>query len=142
MEFLHGDAWSVDNIHRTARRFVEAVKAGDGATAHFLQFTHENVNGYVVGGAVPEVVIPVDQFDGREAFYAITRLLKSAEDAGVTIDTLGVWVDGGLAYVDAANICYGIPYSIEVAMERGELAIYDRVNRECITVPQPKRVAA
>lgn len=137
MEFLHGEAWNIDNIHATARRFVEAARSGGGATAHLRRFTHDNVNGYVVGGAVPEIVIPVGEFDGRAAFYAITRLLKSAEVAGVTIDTLGVWVDGESVYVDAANICYDTPYSLAVAAERGELAIYDRVNGECITVPQP-----
>ncbi|MGR6088968.1 hypothetical protein ACU4IU_00230 [Brevibacterium sp. CSND-B09] len=136
MEFLHGDTWNVDNIHATARKFVAAVESGDGATAHLDELTLNSPGGYVVGGLVSEVVIPVEQFDGREAFYAIAALLKRAEDENVIPAALGVWVDGGLVYVDASTIFpeYQLIDALYEAHERKELAIFSRASGECITL--------
>lgn len=140
MEFLHGARWNTDNIHLTARRFVAAIESGDGATAHLRPETAAASGGYVVGGLVPPVVIPRDMFDGREAFYAITGLLKAAESShvGRDVDALGVWEDSGLVYVDASTIYPEDERDIAefAGRMRRELAIYDRANAVCIDLTE------
>ena len=126
MEFLHGELLDVDSIHNTARGFVRAVQDGDGATAHLSVENYLSTDGYMVGGVVPEVTVPVEKFDGRLAFHGICNLIKALESSSETADALGVWVEDGTAYMDASNVVYDREVALALGRERGEVSIYER----------------
>lgn len=126
MEFLHGELLDVDSIHNTARGFVRAVQDGGGATAHLSVENYLSTDGYMVGGAVPEIKIPVEKFDGRVAFHGVCDLAKALESSAKQADALGVWVMDGTAYMDASNVVYDREAALALGRSRGEVSIYER----------------
>lgn len=132
MEFLHAELLSTDSIHLTARGFVDAVIDGDGATAHLHRENWLSTGGYMVGGAVSEITVPVSVFDGRIAYHGICELILSLENTGKHADAFGVWVEDGMVYMDASNFILDIGSALSIARSRGEISIYDRANGEVI----------
>ena len=126
MEFLHASLLSVDSIHNTARGFLQAVENSGGATAHLSVENHLSTGGYMVGGVVPEVTVPVEEFDGRVAFHGICDLIKALESRSETADALGVWVEDGTVYMDASNVVHGRDAALALGRERSEVSIYER----------------
>lgn len=132
MEFVHAELLDVDSIHNTARGFVRAVQDGTGATAHLSVENHLRPDGYMVGGAVQEVTVPVEEFDGRVAFHGICNLIKALESSSESADALGVWVEDGTAYMDASNVVYGREAALSLGRARGEVSIYERATGRVI----------
>lgn len=132
MEFLHAELLSVDSIHNTSRGFVMAVESGDGATAHLSVENYLSNDGYMVGGVVPELKIPVKEFDGRAAFHGVCNLAKALESSAKQADALGVWVMDGMAYMDASNVVFDREAALSLARSRGEVSIYERATKRVI----------
>lgn len=132
MEFLHAELLSVDSISLTSEGFVMAVENRDGATAHLSVENALSIDGYMVGGVVPEITVPVEEFDWRTAFYGVCDLIKSLESSAKQADALGVWVEDGLAYLDASNVILDRESALSVARSRGEISIYERATEDVI----------
>lgn len=106
---------------------LEALRAG-GFTDWV---TPEKTNGFLVGGACPAIV--------RESVHEVTKsdiinLIVRADDIA---DAIGGWIDeeDGKAYLDGNTWIADLGTALEVAQDRGELAIWDIEGGKSIYVP-------
>jgi hypothetical protein len=116
-----------------AREIANATLTSQGATYLFSgdRFVTTPERLFIVGGAqgVPVVRKPLVGFGSVDVY----RQLVAAREAGA--DGVGTWVDAGNVYVDAIDTFRYVPTALEVARERGELAIWDAYRQEEIRVP-------
>ncbi|WP_029090044.1 hypothetical protein [Brevibacterium album] len=120
MDFTH------QNLTTTARTFMDHL---EGATA-LLPGAPEG--GYVVGGLVPSIVLAEPDQWLPDVQDAVARILSDliVTETVAAAQAVGVWRDSdtGLVYVDASSIIADREDALAVARERGELAVWDRVN--------------
>lgn len=119
-------------IARLARHASKAV--ADSGSGHTEYAHSDSRRRYVVGGVVPARIFPVGTAPAviREA---VRRMVRDAAAASMAYDTVGYWEDDGAVYVDLGDTWDGVGMAIAVAQTRRELAIYDRNERKCITLP-------
>lgn len=111
-------------------RHAHALEQGQGQG--YTQYaTYAPRGRYVVGGLLPSRLYPI-----REAVPAIKAdaLKDSRTPLGMAAHTLGCWEDDGTVYVDFGTTTDDREHALCMAVDRGELAIYDTVTGECITV--------
>lgn len=85
---------------------------------------------YVVGGIATKVV-PHDAAGYASA--CLTAAIDLASE-GMMPETIGVWHDDGIAYLDLGDTYSALDLALDVAQQRGELAIWDRVTNSEIRV--------
>lgn len=83
---------------------------------------------YVVGGLATEV-FPSGSANVR---HRVDYLLGGQEAASA--ETLGVWVENGNVYIDLGDTYTAESMALQVAAQRGELAIWDRMTETVIYV--------
>lgn len=114
-----------DNARTTATLW-HAIRNGEaGVTADSLGFELPHY-GYYVGGQSPTLVMPTgtvtpDDVAGFVSTHPETRYF-------------GMWEDDGKIYVDAVDLIYSGQRAMELARERGELAVFDISDRKCLEV--------
>lgn len=59
---------------------------------------------------------------------AVNRLLRNSAPS----DFIGIWVDGGRAYIDISERVDRLSDAIRIGMERGQKSIYDWCVNRCI----------
>lgn len=113
-------------VNTIARRAHHAVEGGgSGHTVYKMRVPRGR---YVVGG-VATIILPVGEAVARIR-ERVSAMLAQAEWA----TTLGYWEHEGSVYVDAGRTYGTLAYAVEVALERGEMAIYDRTMNVVIPV--------
>lgn len=85
---------------------------------------------YIVGGYLPSLIFPI----GAAVGHVRKRVRAWVGDSARRAETLGMWEDKGTVYVDLGTMYYSLDVALEVARDRGELAIYDREEGVCIPV--------
>lgn len=86
---------------------------------------------YIVGGIGTRTVPHDTPNYARECLNAVWWLSGDSHQA----ETLGVWHDNGTAYFDLGDTYSRLDLALDIAQQRGELAIYDRETCTCILVP-------
>lgn len=81
--------------------------------------------GYVVGGIVSSVVVPV------EDAQTLTDALECFTSA---YDVVGTWLHDGMIHIDAVEIIHNREDAIETGRVRGEIAIWNVADSEEITL--------
>lgn len=114
------------NVARHAHALV--MSEGQGYTQYA---TYAPRARYVVGGFLPSRIYPIGEAVARIKADALT---DSRTPLGMAAHTLGCWEDDGTVYVDFGTTTDDLGHALGVAVDRGELAIYDTVTGECITV--------
>ena len=97
-----------------------ATLDGDGRAVHYAR-------GYQVSRRDCYVL---DVSNVGAILRAVNRLLRYGK-AG---DFVGVWVDGGRAYIDISERVDRLSDAIRVGIERGQKSIYDWCCDRCITL--------
>lgn len=116
----------IATVSRLASRAVGG--SGSGHTVYAPNVVRRR---YVVGGYVPTLLYPI----GTAPAHMRVRIWDAVHaDAAQGATTLGYWEDNGTVYVDLGDMYYSLDIALEVARERGELAIYDRETGGCIPV--------
>lgn len=104
----------------------------EGATEYRGEARH--AGRYIVGGIHTITVdtgLPEAEY-ARQCLNAAIDL--ESHETTNQAETMGVWVENGLAYFDTGDTYYTVEMALQVAQYRGELAIYDRVENVCIPV--------
>lgn len=113
----------ISTLARKAHALTEG--SGDGHTVYGGYRARYVIGGvftrlYPIGTAVP--VIRQDLINDR----------RNVSTYGA--QTLGCWEHDGTVYVDYGTVADNLPFAMELARKRGELAIYDSVTGESINV--------
>ena len=90
---------------------------------------------YIVGGIATKV-IPHDTAGYASA--VLTAAIDLASE-GFMPETIGVWHDDGLAYIDLGDTYSSLDLALNIAQQRGELAIWDRETNSEIRVDNTSR---
>lgn len=98
---------------------LEATLEAGGATfyADTLQMVHHDA-GFYIGGAASTVVIP-------ESEFTLETLSLAISDVSGRTRYIGTWIHAGSVYVDAVTYLRDAKQALELARQRGELAVYD-----------------
>lgn len=99
---------------------------GKGYTAYLNK--EEYAGRYIVGG-IKTATIPT----GTPNMAAIVKLIAT-DFSATRPETIGTWEEDGLTYIDAGSTYYSLSVALEIATNRGELAIYDRITNTEIRV--------
>lgn len=121
-------------INTIARRAHHAIEGkGEGHTV----FDDMAMRGrYVVGGYTASLLFPIGEATARirEGIMAWgTSPLLNAH-------TLGYWEHDGTVHVDLGTMTSNWEHALTLARKRGELAIYDTVERTCHAVADYARM--
>lgn len=119
-------------IARLARLASAAV---EGSGSGHTEYRKDRAMGrYIVGGVVPARIFPIGT--ARPVIRAaVRRMLGNPAGHSRMADTLGYWEDAGSIYVDLGDTWGDLGIALDIARSRRELAIFDRLTGECITVP-------
>lgn len=109
---------------------AHAAHAGTGHTEY--RNRAEYAGRYIVGG-IATAVVPSDAVGFPELVLRSALDLLDSEDARKS-ETVGVWSHEGNTYLDLGDTYYMLDSALTVARKRGELAIWDRVAEQEITV--------
>lgn len=85
---------------------------------------------YIVGGIRTVTVAHDDAMYAGECLNAVFDLSIDSQGA----ESLGVWHDNGSAYFDLGDTYSRLDLALDIARQRGELAIWDRETETAITV--------
>ena len=96
-----------------------------GTFRNGVDISQELKSGYVVGGVVPSIIVPVDDLETLE--YELYQRVKHFE-------YVGTWVHDGEVHIDAVEIYSDLEDAIEVGKSLGEIAIWNIAAQEEITL--------
>lgn len=86
--------------------------------------TDFDINDYIVGGAQVGRVRKINDRDLVEGIAAHIQHIPFRSN-GEKRYFLGTWIDAGLVFIDSSEIVNGFENALKLAMERGEVAIFD-----------------
>lgn len=118
-------------MRTTTSQIADAVRTNGGATVqlwwndnHMMDARDGDV--YAVGGAcdTPSETFPLESFTGGDVEEAIFQARIAWWDKLQPTSCVGFWVHEGEVHVDLVDVIMGREYALQVAEERGELAIY------------------
>lgn len=118
-------------MRTTTSQIADAVRANGGATVqlwwndnHMMDARDGDV--YCVGGAndSPSFVIPLEDFTAEDVEAQIFRARMAWWDKLQPTSCVGFWVNENDVHIDLVDVIQGRAYALQVAEERGELAIY------------------
>lgn len=118
-------------MRNTYSQIAEAVRANGGATVqlywndnHMMDARDGDV--YAVGGAcdAPSETFPMEDFSAEDVGEAIFQARMTWWDKLQPTSCVGFWVNENAVHVDLVDMIQGRAYALQVAEERGELAIY------------------
>src|SRR5690606_28220305 len=112
--------FSPDQIDRLV---TDALEGADGHTIYAFDRPEHSAR-YIVGGAGT-----VLRKSTRQLYYEPTRArerIRAWIDENRGAETLGFWVDGDNVWFDAGETYSSREGALNVARDRGELAIWDR----------------
>jgi len=131
-------------MRNTHQEIFEHIRANGGATVQ-LYFGQDHLmdsrdgDVYLVGGArgVESRMESVHTFSVASVTYWLECIkAKYAETGGMDYySAAGFWVHDGLVHIDLVDAYMGREYALQLAAERGELAIYSLATGDVITVP-------
>ena len=138
----HGGLDKVAYADTVVRMIIDDLRRGTGGGTYLMdgRSVRPGDGYYAVGGAVDRTEISVPEKNlllYPETVQAATELLRDvvmdleAQNLGGEIG-IGFWVEDGEVFFDVSNLIQGRENAIEVAKERGELAIWDFANNENI----------
>ena len=113
------------------RLIAEALGGAEGHT-EYREDRPEGASRYIVGGATEPLVIASESLF-REPAGSRVKIREWAERQQGE-ETIGFWLDEGLAYFDAGESFYIREVALSAARKRGELAIWDRKESKEIRV--------
>lgn len=96
-----------------------------GTFRNGVDISQELTSGYVVGGIMPSVVVPVDD---------IQTLTTTLEHFTSAYDVVGTWLHDGMVHVDAVEIYLELEDALEAGKSLGEIAIWNIAAQEEITL--------
>ncbi len=77
-------------------------------------------SGYMVGGIVPSIVVPVDDTELLGA-----HILSLVDDAQLYGACIGTWVHKGEVHLDLSRLVFDFDAAVESGRNTGEIAIWD-----------------
>jgi hypothetical protein len=92
--------------------------------------------GYMVGGIVQEVIVPLEQFSSKDVH---DFAMANQDDLKLhTASFIGTWVDRstGMVHLDLSEHFSGLDAAMAIAQSAGEKAIYGIEHGEDIPVPK------
>ena len=103
-----------------------------GTTIDRFQGVIALMEGYVVGGEVKALTID----NSNPRWWKITMIERWLDKLPIGQRLVGSWVDGNTLYVDAVRIVKDEAVAINLAKQRGEVAIYDVRNQHSIYIKE------
>ena len=109
-----------------------------GTTVHVKGGVLDSIDGYVVGGIVPSLVVPAapEHFLFPEGYGALAQWLSNLPDETMFV---GAWLNDGEYHFDAVDIFTRLDPALALAIQRNEKAIWDGFTQQEIEVYRTPR---
>ena len=121
------------NVNNTLYTFGALLRGltrdGSGTTVSVKGGVLDSIDGYVVGGIVPSLVIPAvgEHFFSPEGYGDLARWLRDLPENTMFV---GAWLNDGEYHFDAVDIFTWKGLALGTAIQRKERAIWDGYNQK------------
>lgn len=123
----------LDTLNRAHDTLTDAHRKGESGVTHYLHGEHTAAR-YIVGGLVPSRIIWANEMSEDMIARVVLAIVGDAMFHDEVMETLGYWTDEGRVHFDAGDTWNNLGYALSEARDRGELAIWDRIEGKEIRV--------
>lgn len=117
-------------------QFFNAVTTNGGASYNITTGEYNPANGYFVSLPNNEIQIPLKDFHENH----LKRYIRDNNELlSTNYNFLGGWIDNGIVYLDISQQFDDKRFALTLAVNSGQLAIYDANAKECIYLPLPQK---
>lgn len=117
-----------------SRRNVDAIHAATlvngGSTFTTAGVIVAPTVGYIVGGILPTIVVPLAEFTAP----FLAGVMQGWSGHPHYVEMMGTWVHDGHVYIDASEHIIDRATAVETGRMRGEIAIYSMLSGKEITL--------
>lgn len=119
MHSYTGQEPRVSNGSRVFSTLRDAVSRGEGATANLINPDRVETRGYYVAGTAASFTVPLKRVKTNDYLDFIDYARSHAAE------WVGAWIHGYRVWFDVVDHVPDLEGALDLARERGEIAIYD-----------------